>query len=176
MVSSIPAKTGKTDKIKYCTGTMGKVLGKNSFKYRHIENLYGSALIMLDDDSYVIDSYFYYETDDGYTNYVDYKISKQSSDISKHDKINTSMFIKQMGFDENNPTIMLPSTVGKGASVYGYYGDIWIYNPSYSAKYFAYGGTDSVDRMAGIFCLRASIEDYETTNNCYSARIMYRSN
>ena len=177
MVSSIPAKTGKTDKIKYCTGTMGKVLGKNSFKYRHIENLYGSALIMLDDDSYVIDSYFYYETDDGYTNYVDYELAEQPIDLTNYDAVNTTMCIKQMGYDEEHPTIMLPTVVGKGASIYGYYSDIWMYTPTndYSKRYLTYGGADDIQRSAGVFHLRAVTSSYESYLNCFSARIMYKS-
>lgn len=174
LISNIPAKTGKTDVIKYCSGTVSGTLGKQSFKYRNIENLFGSALIMLDDDSYVQDGYFYYETDDGYTNYVDYEVAEQTTDLSSYEKVNTFMCIKEMGFDEDNPTIMLPTTVGKGASTYGYYGDLWMYTDSYEPRYIMYGGADDNERVAGIFQMRAGISDYDMKLGFFSARIMYK--
>ena len=173
LISNIPAKTGKTDSLKYCTGTIGGTLGKQSFKYRNIENLFGSALIMLDDDAYVQDGYFYYETADGNSNYVEYEIAEQKTDLSSYEKINTAMCIKEMGFDKDNPTVMLPTVVGKGASAYGYYGDLWMYTENYEPRYIMYGGADDNERVAGVFHMRASISNYDSKLGFFSARIMY---
>ncbi len=173
LISNIPAKTGKTDDISYCSGTLSGTLGKQSFKYRHIENLFGSALIMLDDDAYVQDGYFYYETPDGYTNYVDYEVAEQETDLSNYEKVNTEVCIKEMGFDEDNPTVMLPTVVGKGASTYGYYGDMWMYTNNSEPRYIMYGGADDNERVAGIFQMRVALSSYETMLGFFSARIMY---
>ena len=174
LISNIPAKTGKTDSIEYCTGTISGTLGKQSFKYRGIENLFGSALVMLDDDAYVSDSHFYYETDDGHTHYVDYKLAQQPLDLSNYDDVNTKMCINEMGFDSDNPTIMLPTKVGNGASAYGYYGDIWMYSNNSEPRYIMYGGADDNERAAGIFQFRVAISSYDTKLGFLGGRIMYK--
>lgn len=173
LISNIPAKTGKTDSIKYCSGTPKGTLGKHSFKYRNIENLFGSSLIMLDDDAYVQDGYFYYETADGNLNYVDYEVAEQNTDLSSYEKVNTTACIKEMGFDKDNPTVMLPTVVGKGASTYGYYGDLWMYTNNDDPRYIMYGGADDNERVAGLFQMRVAISNYQSKLGFFSSRIMY---
>lgn len=175
-VSNIPAKTGKTDAIDYCTGTLEGVRGKVSFKYRNIENLYGSALVMLEDDAYIQDGYLNYYTGNGYLNVINAPVSEQDTDLSDYEAVNDTMVIKQMSYDESQPQIMVPTVTGKGATVYGYYGDVWMYkNKGAGTKsYILYGGADDNGRVAGVFQMRAVITDYSDSLGFYSARIMYK--
>ncbi len=170
-VSNLPAKTGKTDVIDYCTGTLDGFSGKVSFKYRGIENLYGSAMVMLDDDAYVEDGYFYYSAN-GYMNKVNAPIPSQDTAAINYEAANKTTSVKQMTYDKNHPQIMMPTVVGKGATVYGYYGDIWMYDGG--KRYMLYGGADDNGRAAGVFHMRAVMPDYNSSLEFYSARIMYK--
>ncbi len=177
VISNIPSKTGKTNSIKYCTGTLSGEKGKVSFKYRNIENLYGSALIMLDDDAYVMDGKFYYTL--GYEEReLDTAVAIQTEDLSDYSNANTKYCIKKMGYDPDNSTIMIPNEVGNGASSFNYYGDFWMYrntdNDDGLQKYMLYGGADDNSRLAGIFHIRPIIHDRSTKFSFYSARIMCR--
>lgn len=175
-VSNIPEKTGKTTELEYCTGTIYGEDGKVSFKYRNIENLYGSALVMLDDDAYMKNGKFYFEDSYGNTNSLDAQIAEQPEDLSNYNNANLEYCIKQMTYDKENPLIMLPSQVGNGASSHSYYGDYWLYqNKNDDAKkYLLYGGADDNSRLAGLFHFRAAIASKEVAFSFYSARIMYR--
>lgn len=173
-ISNIPEKTGKTDSIDYCTGTLEGEDGKVSFKYRNIENLYGSALIMLDDDAYVQDSYFYYYDGAGNLNMVNQPVAAQPKDLSNYSDANTKCCIKEMTYDTENPSVMLPSVVGGGSSSHNYYGDFWMYKSTENGtrKYLLYGGADDNSRLSGIFQMRAAILSEDFSFSFYSARIM----
>ena len=176
-ISNIPAKAGKTSTLDYCTGTLEGEEGKVSFKYRNIENLYGSALVMLDDDAYVQDGYFYYYSGDGILNQLSTPVAQQTKVLSDYSLANVDMSIKQMTYDKDNPQIMVPSVVGKGASSYTYYGDVWMYtNKNDGSKSYLFGGSaDDNERVGGIFQLRAVINSYDSSSSFGSARIMYKS-
>ena len=173
-ISNIPEKTGKTNALDYCTGTLEGEEGKISFKYRNIENLYGSALIMLDDDAYMQDGTFYFEDANGNTNSLNAKVTEQPNDLSNYNDANSYYCVKKMTYDRENPFVMLPSEVGNGSSSHNYYGDFWMYqnkNDS-NARYFLYGGADDNSRLAGVFHLRAAIATENVAFSFYSARIM----
>ena len=174
IISNIPAKTGKTDSIDYCTGTLEGNKGKVSFKYRNIENLYGSALIMLDNDAYVQNGNLCYYSGSGVFNTLSTPVAEQSVNLSNYDEVNTKMCVKEMTYDESNPLIMVPSVTGNGASVYGYYGDIWTYKNDESEKYILYGGADDNSTTAGIFQMRAIISGENTSLSFFSSRIIYK--
>ncbi len=173
-ISNIPEKTGKTSSIEYCTGALEGESGKVSFKYRNIENLYGSALIMLDDDAYMKDGTFYFEDNYGYTHSLNAKIAEQPTDLSDYSYANLDYCIKKMTYDKENPLIMMPSLVGKGASSHNYYGDYWMYKNSNDGikRYLLYGGADDNSRLAGLFQMRAVISSDDIAFSFYSARIM----
>ena len=86
------------------------------------------------------------------------------------------MCVKKMGYDEENPLIMIPSEVGNGASVYSLYGDAWMYTDSGDGtpNYFVYGGALDNERAGGLFQGRAVIKSMEMALDFYSARIMYK--
>lgn len=173
-ISNIPAKTGKTSDMEYCTGTLEGEEGKVSFKYRNIENLYGSALIMLDDDAYMQDGTFYFEDTYGSVNSLDAKVAEQPEDLSNYNDANLDYCIKEMTYDKDNPFVMLPAKIGNGSSSHNYYGDFWMYQNKNDGnkRYFLYGGADDNSRLAGLFHLRAAIADEDVAFSFYSARIM----
>ena len=173
-VSNIPEKTGKTESIDYCTGTLNGETGKVSFKYRNIENLYGSALVMLDNDAYVKDKRLYIETGDD-TISVNDDIVVQDKDLSDYTDVNTNECVRKMTFDSSYPSAMLPSAVGGGASSLSGYGDFWQYTGAKNTQYnLCYGGADDNARIAGVFQLRALFMGERYRIGFVSARIMYK--
>lgn len=171
-VSGIPALTGKTNSLEYHTGTNYANDGKHSFKYRYIENLYGSALVMLNDDAYMDDGSFWYETADGNVIRLDAHIPIQPADLSDYKDVNQSCCVRAMTYDAEHPTVMLPAAIGDGASVHTGYGDYWMWRFPDRRRYFLYGGAGDNGKVAGIFQYRA-IASEETAFSFYSARIMY---
>lgn len=172
-VSAVPSLTGKTNTLKYCTGSLEGELGKVGFKYRNIENLYGSALIMLDDDAYVKNSLFYYYDGKRALKHLPTPLSTPDNNLTNANGANSNSCIKEMTYDSNHSLIMLPSVSGKNANVYSYYGDLWQYSDSAEPKYLTYGGTYDNLRMAGLFHMRAvATSDWSTYYS--SSRIMYR--
>lgn len=172
-VANIPQRTGKTGTIDYCTGTLEGKDGTVSFKYRNIENLYGSALVMLDNDAYVADGYFYYYDGNGEQQKLSTPVAIQPQNLSSYDHI-TSTCIKTMSYDRDHPLVMMPTELGNGATVYNYYGDYWMYAPSENNRYFVVGGADDNARATGLFQMRPVLAGPDDYIDCYSARIMYR--
>lgn len=172
-ISGIPARTGKTDDLDYHTGTLSANDGHSSFRYRFIENLYGSALVMLDNDAYMEDGTFWYEMQNGSAVCLNASIAVQPTDLSNYRIINESC-VRTMTYDAENPTVMLPATVGNGASVHTGYGDYWMWRAPSDRRYFLYGGAGDNGKAAGLFQYRAIVYSDETAHSFYSARIMYR--
>ena len=173
-VANIPQLTGKTGSIDYCTGTLEGKDGTVSFKYRNIENLYGSALIMLDNDAYVADGYFYYYDGSNELRKLSTPVAIQPESLNSYDHVNVSSSIKAMSYDRENPLVMMPTELGHGATVYNYYGDYWMYKPAEEPRYFVVGGADDNARVSGLFQMRPVLTGPESYLNFYSARIMYR--
>ena len=173
-VTNIPQRAGKTDSIDYCTGTLTGEDGTVSFKYRNIENLYGSALVMLDNDAYVADGYFYYYDGNGELQKLSSPVAVQPKNLSSYSHVNVSSSIKTMSYDRDCPLVMMPTELGSGATVYNYYGDFWMYDHSEDPRYFVVGGANDNARVSGLFQMRPVLTGPESYLNFYSARIMYR--
>lgn len=173
-VANIPQLTGKTGAIDYCTGTLEGEDGTVSFKYRNIENLYGSAMVMLDDDAYVMDGYFYYTDGNGELIQLDAPVAVQPENLTSYDHVNVSSCIKTMSYDKNCPLVMMPTELGNGATVYNYYGDFFMYAHSEDPRYLVIGGANDNARVSGLFQMRAVMASMDSYLNFFSARIMYR--
>lgn len=171
-LTNIPRKTGKTNNIKYCTGTENNSDGKNSFKYRGIENIYSSSLVLLD-GAYVKGSTFYYtlKKENIKTNI---NLPDQTNELfASGSSLNLSV-AKNMSYDSSNPTIMFPSVLGDGATSLTYYGDYFYYNPNEQAtRYICAGGAYYNQRLGGIFQLRAT-HYMEGLKTFLGGRLMYR--
>lgn len=178
-ISNIPIKNGKTDNIDYCTGITDRGNGKSPFKYRGIENLYGSVMTILSNANFTKQE-FNYSTADGSTYTLNADIPFQKEGFSDIDNINRKYAIKSMAYDSDNPLVMLPSKLGNGASALTSYGDYWLqYSSSKSAttRYIAIGGANDNFQLAGLFHMRAMIDaDSNDTKelNYIGSRIMYR--
>lgn len=175
-VSNVPERAGKTDSLSYCTAALEGNDGKVSFKYRYIENLYGSALIMLDDDAYVCNGYFSYTDAQGNVHTIDQPVAEQPQDLTDYSKANYDYCIGTMSYDQENPLIMVPTQVGGKASAYSGYCDYWSYENNYDGmNYFIlYGGAQDNAHLAGLFQMRVIMNSYEFKGSFHSARIMYK--
>lgn len=175
-VVNVPEKAGKTDALEYCSSTLKGENGRVSFKYRGIENLYGDASIMLNDDAFVNDGDFNFRYEYGSVRILNGDVAEHTADLSNQEKANAEGCINSMLFDEQNPLVLVPTKTGNGASAYSSYCDSWIYkrNEDNGNTYFVYGGADNDVRFSGIFQLKAVINQKQAASPAYSSRIMYR--
>lgn len=156
-ITCIPRRNGSTDEIPYSTGSVGDLSGHASFKYRGIENLWGNVSILLE-NAYVKDSEVYIKYPTGNTVKLGYQVPVQTEELFPGKFGDPSnMIVKRMGYDKENPLIMLPSEIGNGAKTSGYYCDAWYNNAKEGVAYIlTYGGAWDNKGYAGIFNFRAS--------------------
>lgn len=177
VVASYPSLAGKTDEIEYCTGAAVNNNGRHGFKYRNIENLYGSALIMLSDDAFLNNGSFYFKDCEGNIQRLAGTIPEQSKTLNiaengfQYANMNC---IKRMSYDERWPSIMMPTEVG--ASSYSFYCDYWYYKSDTDDidYYLCVGSAEDNRRIGGLFQMRGIVDSYEYKGNFMSGRIMYR--
>nr|MCR4806069.1 hypothetical protein [Lachnospiraceae bacterium] len=177
VIASYPSKTGKTGEINYCTGFLTDNNGRHGFKYRNIENLYGSQMVMLGADAYLKNGTFYFTDGEGEEQKLDAYIPEQNmgldGGLSEHNNTN-DICIKKMSYDKDNPTVMLP--VEFGASTYSYYGDYYYYKPADDEKeyYICVGDPMNSKRGGGLFEMRAIIDTDDFARYYCGGRLMYR--
>ena len=178
VIASYPSLTGKTSSIDYCTGCIKANDGRHGFKYRNIENIYGSQMMMLGADAYIMDGAFWFTDEMGMEQMLNAFIPEQDSSIdggeSKHN-ITNDICIKKMSYDAEHPTYMVP--VEYGASTYSHYADYYYYkSSSEGAKYYlCVGDVMNSRRAGGLFDLRAIINSEEGWERYYcGGRLMYR--
>lgn len=142
-ITTMPWQTGMTDGILGSSGNYIDNSGYFPMKYRGVENIYGNTWTIMSDvlcKSY--QPYICYDCtnftespDDNYTA-IDYTPSA------------TKGYIKTIGYDENHPSVRLPTAVGGSNTTY-YCDSYWI-APGTNA--FFYGGAIASDVGAGIWC------------------------
>ena len=156
-VTNLPRTCGKTDNDDYSCAAEAGNDGKTSFKYRGIENLYGSLCIALD-NAYVANGTFTFYDASGTEFSLSDPVAEQYEHISDYDYIDSNACIKTMIYDEENPLIMIPEKVGDGATSSTYYGDFWLTSEGNGRNfYLVAGGADDNDKIAGLFHMRAFI-------------------
>ena len=177
VVASYPSLTGKTASIDYCTGCLTANNGRHSFKYRNIENLYGSEMVMLGSDAYIMDGGFWFDDDNGEPQALNEFIPEQAMGIdggeSDHNNTN-DICIKKMSYDKDYPTVMIP--VEYGASTYSHYADYYYYKSAGEGTkyYLCVGDIMNTLRAGGLFELRAIIDSEEFARYYCGGRLMYR--
>lgn len=177
VVASYPSLTGKTSTIDYCTGSLVSNNGRHGFKYRNIENIYGSEMIMLGSDAYVTDGTFMFVNDAGEEQALNDFIPEQNMGIdggeSDHNNTN-DICIKKMSYDEKYPTYMIP--VEYGASTYSNYADYYYYKSSTDGikYYLCVGDVMNSRRAGGLFEMRAIIDSEDFARYYCGGRLMYR--
>ena len=155
---------------------MVNIYGTNSFKYRHIENMYGTLYVCLDDNAYVKDNELYISMNElGNKNSIikkaNFKLVNQSKMITGSSKA-TDMTIKNMGYDEQNKFILMPTEIG--ASTSSYYSDFFYSGNVKNQKYIlVYGGTWDNSSSAGIFNMRA-FENVSSRKNANGSRLIIK--
>ncbi len=159
-ITCIPCKNGKTNGIKYHTGAVLGTPGHYSFKYRHIENLWGNISIFLD-SCFVLNNELYITYPTGETKKIDIPLPIQKVQLSAKQFGNpTDIVVKKMGFDPENPLIMFPCEIGNGALINTFYCDAWYNSGEPDVTYvLTYGGAWDNKGYAGIFNFRASFTE-----------------
>ncbi|MCR5421762.1 MAG: hypothetical protein K6E98_12255 [Lachnospiraceae bacterium] len=177
IIASYPSLTGKTGEMDYCTGYLGENNGRHGFKYRYMENIYGSEMVMLGADSYLLDGTFYFTDTNGEEASLASFVPAQKTGVdggeSEHNNTN-DLCIKRMSYDPEHPTIMVPSEYG--ASTYSNYSDYYYYASSSDEKiyYIAVGDPMNDLRAGGLFHMRAIIDSDDFARYYCGGRIMYR--
>ena len=177
IVSGYPTRSGRMDKLSYPTSVYHCNNGKHAFKYRGIENIYATSLLLLDSDAYISGSYFFYRDGNGQLQKIREPVPIQTTSLNVSEKGFTQgnvNCIRRMSFDPDHPTVMVPSECG--ASSYNYYGDYWLYRPKSDdvPYYLAVGGAYDNDRLCGIFQMRGLFTSKDFRGNFHVGRIMYR--
>ncbi len=145
--------TGGTDALSYHTAAVSTARGTVSFKYRNIENLWGNAEVYIDK----------IRSEDGYISLTDRRGDRKRLSYSL--PIESGM-IKSLGFDRDNPALMLPESTGATASTYT--GDMFTIG---EGECLFIGGSFYSREEAGLFALRTGA--YEEKVLSAAGRMMY---
>ena len=173
LMMSLPHKTGDTNEMEYCTDQIGSSQdGGVSFRYRFIENLWGSVCVMLDKIT-IRNREIFIQYPNGKAENLDYKLTSQTGTTSEGVSPAVAS-IRSMGFDSKNPLFMLPNVVGNGASSVTGYCDALFYTPNELDCILTYGLTWDLRQYAGLFGYRANITSDEAKIESGS-RIIYRN-
>lgn len=172
LIMNLPHKTGKTNDLSFATGQVnGSQDGASSFRYRYIENLWGSLCIMLDNIS-ITDGIISIGTSYSSQFSLNYKLAEQigttSEGVSPADAS-----ILSMGYDINYPLWMLPVKVGNGASSVTAWCDALFYQENGSELILTYGLTWDLRQYAGLFAYRANITENDAKVESGS-RLIYK--
>lgn len=158
LIMNLPNINGEADSVDYHTG---QVIydndGRTSFKYRYLENIWGSVCTMLD-GAYVQNCNITVKYPNGKQNILSYKLAAQTGTTSEGVSPSLSS-IKTMGYDIDNSSIMLPSEVGNGASAVTYWCDSLFYKPTDEKQIITYGLTWDLRQYAGLFSYRVNINE-----------------
>ncbi len=155
-ISCLPRSNGDTDRIKYHSGSRTLPVGHASFKYRHIENLWGNLSIYVE-DAWVLNNRLYMMMPNGIETEINYDLPVQDTILLPNEFGEPAkMCIKEMGFDPAMPSVMFPSVIGNGASTSNFYCDAWYNMGKQGKKYvITFGGAWDNKAYAGIFDFRA---------------------
>lgn len=173
-ISHVPSITGETNELAYHSGSWGED-GLSSFQYRYMENIWGSAMIWLD-GAYAVGSEITVTYPNKQAVTLAYDLAVQQQRPVAGQEIDYSvMSVQALGYDRENPTIMLPSQVGAPASTF--YGDA-LYT-SYEedwrnqTAYFLYAGTWDLRQSTGLFCYRVMADETDNWRE-NASRMVYR--
>lgn len=165
-IAHVAKENGASDSVSYHTGAAATARGTVSFKYRNIENLWGNTYIFIDKAT----------VKGGKVTLVnrrgEEKVLSYSLPTGAYSERLETM-IKTVGYDEDNPTVMLPTKVGSGATSSTYYGDSYFYISGSDTEYVLhYGGGWNIGERAGLFTYAAYATGDRVSANA-SGRMMY---
>ena len=144
--NSSPQNVGTTDAMTYHTGRPSGTDGKTSVQYRGIEDLWGNVYDFVDGMNF-----------NGLSPYVCLNPTNFADDTSSnYTKLGYNLggtsgeFIKELGYDGNNPAVLLP--IATGGSETTHIPDRVYHNSTASWYIFCVGGNYSAASAAGLFC------------------------
>ena len=173
-INHIPKINGETDLLSYPTGTSSNN-GLHSFKYRYIENLYGSVFTLLNNSAYITENKLHIHLGE-YETVSSYELANQNKMISIN-SMGSDMSIYSMGYDPNIPWLMMPTKATGGGSTTAYFSDFFYVGADTNKKYvIGYGGTWDNSSSAGLFTMRAFENEFDKKNANGSRLILRRKN
>lgn len=177
-IYNIPRMNGLVDELGYCTGVnTSEYSGTEPFRYRYIENIWGNGAVLLD-GCYEEDYKVHITYPDGSKSVLGYPLPVQNNLPGGENTIPSETIVKSMGYDPDNPMIMLPGVLGDGASFTDSFGDaFYMHENLYTVKQrvIAYGGCWDVANYAGLFNYRLQITEDESAKE-NTSRMVYRIN
>lgn len=178
IIANLPVNNGTTDDILYHSGTSNEIAGKDTFKYRNMENMWGVICTILD-NAYIKDETFVIQYPSGETAVMECNLPKQSKGGSVAKSFECG--VKSFSYDADNSLIMFPETISEGATLTNSFGD-WYARPlndfymdseKDSIQYITYGMTWDLANYAGLFAYR--IQPTETMRRVENgSRLIWR--
>ncbi|MDE7326084.1 MAG: hypothetical protein K2N63_07405, partial [Lachnospiraceae bacterium] len=166
-MSELPEHTGSTDALRhqadssfaggYSREEFGGQCAHDAFCYRGVENIWGGIWVVLSGCT-VKDNRLTVCYPNGQYSQVSYELPKQNVNLSsKQFGDPDRMYVRRMGYDEQNPLVALPCEIGGGAGNCSYYCDAWFNEANPGEEYIVtYGGAWDNMAYAGLFAFRAS--------------------
>ena len=175
MIMHLPSQNGETDDIAYHTGETDGIVGKRSFKYRYMENIWGTADVILDGAA-ISNQVVTVTYPNGSSAQLSYLLPVQKETTSTGVTGNIST-ICNLGLDTGNAAIMLPESVGEGAIATDGFGDSLFYKAESTEipNILVYGGAWDINHYAGLFYYNLNSYTYSEVLE-YSGRLIYREN
>ena len=160
-IAHISNENGKTDYLAYHSGSNGSRDGLTSFRYRHIENLWGNGFIPVSGVE-VKDRTIQITYPNGRSSVLSYDLGLQQMSPGQTDEVDYGqMNIVSFGYDRENPLVMLPDAAG--GSVSTSFGDTLYtgFTENWQEKTVGllWGGTWDLWTSCGLFCYRIMSRD-----------------
>ncbi len=164
-IAHVALENGRARSVEGSTGAISTARGTVSFKYRHIENLWGNAYVYLDNVS-VKGSKATITDRRGNSFELEYALPVTNSDNP------TECVIRKLGFDTKHPFILFPSEAGSRATMSTYFGDTYMNGNDENDYVLHFGGARDSEASAGLFSYAAVAQKDECYPNT-TGRMMY---
>ena len=157
IIANLPDYCGVTDDVHYGNAEVGDLYGKTSFKYRGIENLWGTVCVLLGGVQYKNNNlYIQYPAGDSVV--WKYDVIEQNNVAAASRSYEVA--VNKMGYDVYNSSIIFPEEISNGATLTNSYGD-WFalskdehYSGNSDVQCLTYGMTWDLANYAGLFAYR----------------------
>lgn len=173
-VAHVSDVNGKTDSLQYHSGALDENDGLNPFRYRYMENLWGDGFIHVEGIE-VINQTITVTYPNGVVSVMDFDLALQPMSPGQTDVDYGIMNISTFGYDENNPLVMLPDSVGASSStafgdtLYTGFSDGW----EEHKVHILWGGTWDLRTSCGLFCYRFLAREMDNFRENASRMMFY---
>ncbi len=160
----IATSNGSTRSVAAHTGAVATQRGTVGFKYRNIENLWGNCYVYVGDVRVENNAIVICDRN-GDEKTINYKLPDTKNLSEEHS------MIRRLGYDSNNPSVMLPCDVNDLTTSSTFYGDV-CKSGGEGVYVLRHGGSWSSKSSAGIFaCDATAMADEKTADT--AGRMMY---